>query len=137
MNKLEEAVKNSFSISETLRYLNLKVTGNSWRIMKRKIIENKLDTSHFGSRKHLKSNTKKHFNEFLIIRPKESGRLKTSILRRAMIEFGIKLICNECKVSNTWNNKPIVLEIDHINENPYDNRPENLQFLCPNCHSQK
>jgi hypothetical protein len=43
--------------------------------------------------------------------------------------------CSCCKISN-WNNKPIVLEIDHIDGNSENNRPENLRFICPNCHSQ-
>ena len=31
--------------------------------------------------------------------------------------------------------QPIKLELHHINGNHNDNRLENLQFLCPNCHS--
>ena len=27
--------------------------------------------------------------------------------------------------------------IDHLNGNTFDNRIENLRFLCPNCHSLK
>jgi ssDNA-binding Zn-finger/Zn-ribbon topoisomerase 1 len=37
---------------------------------------------------------------------------------------------------NEWNGKSIVLEIDHIDGNSENNSPENLRFICPNCHSQ-
>jgi 5-methylcytosine-specific restriction endonuclease McrA len=30
----------------------------------------------------------------------------------------------------------LILHVDHIDGNRYDCRPENLRFLCPNCHSQ-
>ncbi len=35
-----------------------------------------------------------------------------------------------------WNNKEIVLQLEHINGVNNDNRPQNLCFLCPSCHSQ-
>jgi hypothetical protein len=31
----------------------------------------------------------------------------------------------------------MTLEADHINEDCTDDRRENLQFMCPNCHTQK
>ena len=34
------------------------------------------------------------------------------------------------------NGRPIPLQLHHINGNPTDNRIENLQVLCPNCHAQ-
>lgn len=43
--------------------------------------------------------------------------------------------CSCCSIIE-WNNKAIVLEIDHIDGNSENNRPENLRFICPNCHSQ-
>lgn len=43
--------------------------------------------------------------------------------------------CNVCNV-DSWNNLPIVLELDHIDGNASNNFPHNLRLLCPNCHSQ-
>ena len=35
-----------------------------------------------------------------------------------------------------WNGLPIPLELNHINGKNIDNRIENLEILCPNCHAQ-
>lgn len=43
--------------------------------------------------------------------------------------------CNTCK-NNTWNNLPLVLEIHHKDGNKYNYLRENVECLCPNCHSQ-
>ena len=44
--------------------------------------------------------------------------------------------CESCGMTDKWNGKPILLEIDHINGDCFDNTKDNLRFLCPNCHSQ-
>jgi len=44
--------------------------------------------------------------------------------------------CSECGIKDTYNGKLIVLEVDHIDGNPYNNKEENLRTICPNCHSQ-
>lgn len=46
---------------------------------------------------------------------------------------------NKCEVCgwgqvNTYSNT-IPLEIHHIDGNKYNNIPENIKLLCPNCHS--
>lgn len=41
----------------------------------------------------------------------------------------------ECCKNDKWLEKPINLDIHHINGDNTDNRRENLQMLCPNCHS--
>ena len=45
---------------------------------------------------------------------------------------------NKCEVCGITehNGKPIVFQIDHMNGNREDNRYENLQIICPNCHTQ-
>jgi 5-methylcytosine-specific restriction endonuclease McrA len=43
--------------------------------------------------------------------------------------------CFKCKLK-TWLGQQITLEIEHIDGNNSNNNRENLQLLCPNCHSQ-
>ena len=53
-----------------------------------------------------------------------------------MYKLGLKE--NRCEICGIteWQGKSIQCELHHINGNPTDNRIENLQILCPNCHSQ-
>ena len=44
--------------------------------------------------------------------------------------------CEECGCGNTYNEKPLSLELEHVDGNSLNNRIENLKILCPNCHSQ-
>jgi DNA-binding CsgD family transcriptional regulator len=43
--------------------------------------------------------------------------------------------CESCGISE-WRGRPLSLELHHANGDGSDNRLENLQILCPNCHSQ-
>lgn len=56
------------------------------------------------------------------------------VMRRFVIDRdGFK--CKICGI-NEWMNSPIVLEMEHIDGNSENNKPENLCLICPNCHSQ-
>lgn len=56
-----------------------------------------------------------------------------SIRKRIIFEQEGK--CNNCGI-HEWLDKPITLEIDHKNGVKQNNTRENLEGLCPNCHSQ-
>lgn len=45
-------------------------------------------------------------------------------------------ICAICGQSSEWENKYLMLQLDHRNGDSRDNRLDNLRLLCPNCHSQ-
>lgn len=63
--------------------------------------------------------------------PYRNGRI--SYHRYLVERDGYK--CYGCGVSE-WSGKHLTLDIDHIDGNPKNDLPENLRFLCPNCHRQ-
>jgi len=44
--------------------------------------------------------------------------------------------CEVCGLLGEYNGKPLTLELHHIDGDRKNNSLENLQILCPNCHSQ-
>ena len=66
------------------------------------------------------------------------GRRATSRhhLKRRLIADGLKEHrCEECGLTK-WRGRPLSLSLHHRNGDGLDNRLENLQILCPNCHVQ-
>jgi hypothetical protein len=57
-------------------------------------------------------------------------------VKRRLIEAGLKPAhCEICELAD-WRGAKLSLELHHINGDPHDHSLENLQILCPNCHSQ-
>lgn len=66
---------------------------------------------------------------------KNSVSPSASHLRKKLIRDGIKKEeCEECGLKE-WRGKKLFLELHHIDGNHFNNEFNNLQILCPNCHS--
>lgn len=138
--ELREAVKESKSIAEVLRRLGIKVAGGNHAHISKKIRRMGINTSHFtgkGSNRGKTSPNRKSSKDILIMGDPTDNRVNAVRLRRALREEGVTDKCNSCGLGPVWNNKPLTLEVNHVNGNFWDNRLENLEFLCPNCHSQE
>lgn len=67
----------------------------------------------------------------------ENSMFQRITVRRRILKYNlIPYQCAECGITNSYNDKPLSLQLDHINGINDDNRLENLRWLCPNCHSQ-
>lgn len=133
--QLIDAVKNSKTIMEVSRKLNLKNLGANSKTIKKYILKLNIDTSHFYSREEqleiARQNIKSFSNEEMFCENFiDRKHVKKRIIKENLIEYK----CQECKICE-WNGKELSLHLDHINGINNDNRLENLRFLCPNCHS--
>lgn len=46
-------------------------------------------------------------------------------------------VCNSCGNEGIWREKPLTLDVHHIDGDRSNGRKENLVVLCPNCHRQE
>ncbi len=65
-----------------------------------------------------------------------SGARNRSHLKQRLLGAGLKQNrCEQCGIEE-WLGAPLSMALHHVNGDGSDNRLENLQMLCPNCHSQ-
>lgn len=133
----ENAAKVSLSYAGMARCLGIVAKGGNYATIKKKVKEYDIDISHFtgqGWNVGLKFKPMKRYNLEEILQ--KDFPYNTPRLKQRLIENGIKEHrCERCK-NTEWNGEPIALELHHINGDRNDNRLENLQILCPNCHAQ-
>lgn len=136
--QLETIIKTCYSYAEVLRKLEKRQTGGNQSVLKRYIERYQIDISHFtGQRWQINKTSEEIARRKMNTILRNNTNYKSFYLKKRLIESELKENkCEICGIGKIWNNKPITLELHHINGDHYDNRLENLQILCPNCHSQ-
>lgn len=138
--QLIQAVKENYSIAGVIKSLGLKPAGGNYATINAKIKELNLDVSHFTGQLWSKGKTYKELGKTTHKIPLSEilvkGRNYQSYkLQKRLVSEGIKEHKCECCGLTEWLGQPIKLELHHINGDHSDNRLENLQLLCPNCHA--
>lgn len=123
--RLVKESRSFYQLAEKIGYE--KSGGGTQTSLKKAVQERNLDTSHFLGQGWNKDNYDYSLFQKNTLKKNGKTTLKPLIALR-----GRKCQC--CGLE-TWLDQPINLEIHHINGDRSDNSLENLQILCPNCHS--
>ena len=93
------------------------------------------DISEFNNKKYeglsISEKISRRWNDKLILEDFSTLSFQR-IRRRVILEQDGK--CVKCNISE-WFGKKISLELEHKDGNHHNNKRENLEALCPNCHS--
>ena len=121
-NQIEEAIKETNSMSKAAAYLKVDA-----RTFKKYAVMHNLYAPVYQK------------NITFLLEDILSGKhpqYPTSKLSKRLVKEGVKEYqCEKCGI-NCWCGEKISLELNHIDGDRYNHTLENLELLCPNCHSQ-
>jgi 5-methylcytosine-specific restriction endonuclease McrA len=146
IDNLRRLVSESRSFAEVARQCGYTDAGGTVAYLRKVVRINEIPTGHFVGQGWSKGKTRltddgikkqakaleKSWEEVFCCPSKVSGKM---LLTRLTSDGKRPYACEQCKLSD-WLGQYIRLQVHHKNGDNLDNREENLQILCPNCHSQ-
>lgn len=139
-SELQELLDTSNSYADVLRKIGMSQYGNNYETLTKAINTMDLDLTKIAvNREKAKSSM---FKEKVRKAPSlediingNYGKYRSASLRDRLIKEGYKEHrCENCGL-DTWLGEKIPLHLHHVDGNHNNNKLENLQLLCPNCHS--
>lgn len=137
VEEMKILVSESENLTDLLCKIGLNAKGRNPKQLKERCVKDNIDFSKLLVRKPSKVKNYQNAGVSLAELFKENSPVTRTTIKRFCINYNlIPLNCSICSLKDEWNNKKLVLILDHINGISNDHRIENLRFLCPNCNSQ-
>lgn len=127
-------IRESRTYKEALSKLGYHHSGGAYITLRKRIKRLNISVEHMTPAARYGRPQRQIPNEEIFIKGYRGG---VKIRKRVLEDNLVPYICAICGQTHTWNGKELTLTLDHINGDHYDNRIENLRFLCPNCDSQQ
>jgi len=129
----KSSIEKSNNIGEALKNMGYTTASQNYRMFNKRVKQLNIDISHFNAKRWERNKfIKKPIEEFL----QKNRCVNSSNLKKRLINEGfLENKCYECNITD-WQNKKLVMHLEHKDGDPLNNELSNLTLLCPNCHSQ-
>lgn len=140
--ELQFLLDTSNSYSDLLRKLSMNPKGGNPETLKKIITEYNLDETKLNENRSnlLRQNANlTHKKISMTLQDVFDGKytkVQSGKLLDMLVNENIKEYKCECCGISSWNDKPLRLQLHHKDGNHNNNNLNNLQILCPNCHTQ-
>lgn len=130
------AIASASSIKEAIENLGLRAAGGNYKAFRLACERHGLTlprATGLSQTRAARESNRRSNNEIFV---ENSDYTNRSLLKKRLYEMGIPEECVSCGLGPEWNGKRLTLTLEHKNGVWNDHRIENLEILCPNCHSQ-
>ena len=135
---LQNIIDASSSIVEVLQKLGFDGYNGNHRTLTRRLKDDHFNLEIMKSNYKINLKRNKINDQQLLadLFTKDSKKSRSCVKKYIIRSNLIPYKCRDCGNAGTHNERPLSLQLEHVNGLNNDNRLENLCFLCPNCHAQ-